>query len=206
MTDLVFEDVYARVLATRALQDQLKATWIWNEATLEDWDTSVLALDTANDAASDAAAAVGNARAALKAAGESLHAETKQILGIAKVAFRNAPAKLGGFAPLRALGASIPKTIESAQKVSSAWQKADPAWQPLTGKTLTGYDALRASVATLQSDLANATAGVRTANKALRDRITIEDKTAKAWYAIATRVFPVGTPEGDAIRAGIRSV
>ena len=205
MIELNFNEVHARVLATRSMQEQLQGDWTWTEATVADWNASVTALTTARDAYADSLAAEGNARIDLKASAASLHAENKLTLGIAKTDFRNAPAKLGGFAGLQAVGASIPKTLATAQSISSAWQKADPAWTPVPGKTLAAYDALRSAVAGKQSALSSATAAVRQSNRALRARLTTEDKKAKAWYAVATRVFPVGTPHGDALRAAIRT-
>ena len=192
-------------MATRAIQDRYKATWLWPEASIADWDAALVALDAARDAYSDSIAGQQDTRAALKSAATGLHTETKQVLGIAKVDFRNTPAKLAGFAPLQALGASVPKTVATAQSVSSAWQKADPAWVPLPGKTLASYNATRADVTAKQVALANATATARETNRTLRDLLSAQDKQSKAWYAVATRVFLATTPEGDAIRTEIRS-
>ena len=203
--DLVFDDVRARLIATRAIQDRYKAKWIWPEASIADWDAALVALDAARDAYSDSVAGQQDARAALKSVADSLHTESRQVLGIAKVDFRNAPAKLAGFAPLQAQGASVPKTLATAQSVSSAWQKADPAWVPIPGKTLTSYDATRADVTRKQVALANATATARETNRTLRNLLSTQDKQSKAWYAVATRVFLATTPEGDAIRTEIRS-
>lgn len=203
MLELDFDAVRVRLVKTQAVQKQLQATWIWDGATLDDWQAALDTLDTARDTSQDATAATQNARSTAAAGLKELHEATKQALGIAKIAFKSDPAKLGAFVGLQAIGKSYPSISKSAQALSSAWQKADPAWAPLPGKTLVAYDTLRESINRQQSAVASALAAQKEARRTLQATLKTHDRKAKDWYAVATRVFPSTTPEGQLLRAAI---
>ena len=203
MLELDYDDVRARLLKTRAVQEQLQATWIWDQATLADWQAAVVSLDAARDASQDAMATAQNARSTVAAGLGELHEATKQALGIAKVAFRDQPSKAGAFVGLTAVSKSFPAVSRSAQALSSAWQKADPAWVPLPGKTLAAYDVLRTKINGQQAAAASAVSAQKDVRRALQAALKVQDRRAKDWYAVATRVFTSSTPEGQLLRAEI---
>ena len=132
-----------------------------------------------------------------------LHEATKQVLGIAKITFRDEPAKAGAFVGLTAVKGTSGVVSRSAQALSSAWQKADPSWAPLPGKTLAAYDALRAKISGQQATVAGAVTAQKEARKALQAALNVQDRLTKDWYGVATRVFTDSTPEGQLVRAEI---
>lgn len=203
MLELDFNDVRDRLVKTQAVQNQLSATWTWDGATLDDWQEAIASLDGARDTFQDATAATQNARSAAGAGLTELHEATKQALGIAKIAFKSDPAKAGAFVGLTAVGKSYPSVSKSAQALSSAWQKANPNWAPLPGKTLVAYDTLRETINTQQATVAGTLATQKEARRTLQATLKVHDRKAKDWYAVATRVFPGNTPEGQLLRAQI---
>ncbi|WP_394793260.1 hypothetical protein [Armatimonas sp.] len=203
MMELDYDDVRARLLKTQAVQGQLQAVWVWDKATLADWQAAIVSLDGARDASQDAIATLQNARSAAAAGLTTLHEATKQALGIAKIAFRDQPTKAGAFVGLTAVSKSFPAVSRSAQALSSAWQKADPAWVPLPGKTLAAYDAIRAQVNAQHAAVASAVSAQKDTRRALQAALKVQDRRSKDWYAVATRVFPDNTPEGQLVRAEI---
>ena len=203
MLELDFDDVRDRLVKTHAVQNRLSATWIWDGASLDNWQDAISSLDVARDTFQDATAATQNARSAAAAGLMELHEATKQALGIAKIAFKSDPAKAGAFVGLQAVGKSYPTVSKSAQALSSAWQKANPAWAPLPGKTLAAYDTLRASINQQQAAVASALTAQKEARRTLQATLKTHDRLAKDWYAVATRVFPTNTQEGQLLRAEI---
>lgn len=200
---LDFDTVRARLLKTQAIQKQLQETWVWDQVSVEDWGEGIQRLDVARDTAQDAIAATQNTRATLGEGLKELHEATKQTLGIAKVAFKREPSKAGAFVGLTAVSKSFPAVSRSAHTLSSAWQKADPTWTPLPGKTLASYDTLRATLQTQQADVASAVTAQKVTHLALQDTLKEQFALAKDWYAVATRVFPANTAEGQVLRAEI---
>ena len=203
MVELDYDEVWARLLKTKAVQEMLQAKWMWPKAALADWQAGIESIEAAQDAAQDAVATTQNARSVAAAGLTELHEATKQALGIAKITFRDEPAKAGAFVGLTAVKGTSGVVSRSAQALSSAWQKADAQWAPLPGKTLAAYDTLRAKISGQQATVAGAVTAQKEARKALQAALRVQDRLAKDWYGVATRVFTDSTPEGQLVRAEI---
>jgi hypothetical protein len=203
MIEFDYDEVRARLLKTKAVQESLQVKWMWPKAALADWQAGIESIEAAQDAAQDAVATTQNARSVAAAGLTELHEATKQALGIAKITFRDEPAKAGAFVGLTAVKGTHGVVSRSAQALSSAWQKADPQWAPLPGNTLVAYDALRAKISGQQAVAAGAVTAQKEARKALQAALKVQDRLAKDWYGVATRVFTDSTPEGQLLRAEI---
>lgn len=193
--------IVQRLRTTRAAQERLKDTWVWKKKTLAQWDSDISALDDARDAYADAVTLEDGARGAQSEALDRLHAKTKLAVGVAKAEFADDPAVKAAFAPLTAARTSLTARVSAAQALASAWQQHAPDWEPAPGFTLADYDALRAEVAGKRQALESAVATTRQKNAELGTLAKSLDKETKAWYAVATRIFPADTAEGALLRA-----
>src|ERR1043165_7692639 len=135
--------VLERAQATCAVQTQMAGTWVWDEKTVAQWNTEIAAVIAQKEASEDAAADMKTARGSMDGGIDDLHTKTMQGLGIAKTKYRNDPAKLSVIQSLTASASSRTGILEEALNWESAWEKLDPAWEPLTGLTLASFKTLR---------------------------------------------------------------
>ena len=202
MVILEYDDVHARLLATRAVQAQIAAQWTWEEKTLAQWDSVKAGLETAKASLDGAEAAEALAVGALEKAGTALHEATKQALGLAKVRFRNTPETLKAFTGLQAKKTSLAAIKQSADDFAAAWEQADSAGS-YAGVSLTTYKALRTELGSKESARSAAKAATKQAKTQLNSTKKSVHGDLIAWYAAATRVFPIATVTGDLIRSQI---
>jgi len=203
-----------RALKTISAAQQLAGSWTWQEKSIADMQSALTAIIGDRDAKppvigqeeieSQAEQVMLAARGAWDAALDRLHRQTVQGLGMARTRFRNDPAKLAQLSGLSAESNSRSETLAEALAWESAWASVDPAWAPMPGNTLEAFKTLRKQC---NEDLQQAHATARTVWRGKASALAqmgrdLED-LSEAWYADATRAFPVGTPEGDTLRSTI---
>ena len=202
MLILDYDELHARLLATRALQGQLADEWTWDEKTLAQWDTSKTKLEGAKEVLDGEEALEALALGALDKASTALHEATKQALGLAKVRFRNTPETLKAFTGLQAKKTSLAAIKQSADDFAAAWLKADSAGS-YAGVSLTDYNGVRTALTSAESARSAAKAATKQAKAQFASEKRSVHDDLVAWYAAATRVFPVGTETGALLRAQI---
>lgn len=202
MLILDYDELHARLLATRAVQGQIASEWLWDEKTLAQWDASKTGLEGAKAALDGAEAAEALAVGALEKASATLHEATKQALGLAKVRFRKTPETLKAFTGLQATKSSLAAIKQSADDLAAAWLKADSAGS-YAGVSLTDYNAIRSALTSAESGRSAAKAATKQAKAHFASEKRSVHSDLVAWYAAATRVFPIGTETGALVRAQI---
>jgi hypothetical protein len=192
-----------RAKITRHAQEDLKSSWMWNETTLDQWDSDIAELHRMQEVCSSAEFTRNSARAALDAGLLEIHRLTMQFLAMAKFHFRNDPAKLEALNRLTSTGLGRRAIAQEALDVESAWQKIGPEWAPTEANTLTAFQALRKQCTELDAAFIAAFSALRTQSEVLKQKAASMNEAVIAWYAAATRIYPTGTAEGDTIRRSI---
>ena len=196
------DEVLQRLLATKAVQEAIAVQWVWEEKPVVGWVATVTTLTQTKVTVDQGEAALALAEGALSSSKDTLHAKTKQIVGLAKLRFRKDPVKSQAFVGLRALGTTATTTLRSADDLAAAWAKAD-ATGSYVGTSLADYNALRTSLATAQAGLESARATLRQAKKHQQSVLKDTHGDLVAWYGAATRVFDTNTETGALVRAQI---
>lgn len=133
-----------------------------------------------------------------------LHRLTAQGVGMAKNKFRNDPSKKALLRDVTANSNSRTETLAEALMWETAWTKLDPAWAPLPANTLAAFTSLRQNcLETLQKSYLDAHSSWREEAETMAGQGRDLEDVNEAWFADATRVFPVNTPEGDMIRSTV---
>ena len=197
-----FDDLHARLLATRSVQERLALSWLWEEKTLAQWDDLSAALLAGKARVDDAEAAGALSAGALSRDAAALHEATKQALGLAKVRYRDRPETLRALAGLRASKGSVAAVRRSADDLAAAWGKIDGK-ASYNNVSLPDYSARRAALESRESERSAKRAGVRQEKKDFLERRKTLHRDLVAWYAAASRVFPANTPEGQLLRAEV---
>jgi hypothetical protein len=208
------EFIKDRATKTISAAKQVATFWTWQELTIDEIQTALTAITGNSSAtppvvgqeeiASQAEQAMLAARGAWDAQLDELHRRTVQGVSMAKNRNRNNPANLAVLAGLTARGTSRAETLAEALAWESAWANIDPAWSPLPANTLAAFGVLRKLCAEdLQQGYMDEQADYRQAAEKLADMAAALEQTVEAWYADATAVFPVGTPQGDMIRSTV---
>ena len=197
-----------------AKQAQISAGWVFQEKTIPQMEamlkgivgdsTATPPLAGQEEVAQTAQSAMESARGIWDAQLDVLHRYTAQGVGMAKNKSRNDPSKQALLKGLTARGTSRPEILTEALAWETAWNKLDPAWAPLPANTLVLFSALRKNcLETLQKNYLDALSEWREKAETLAMLARDMEDVNEAWYADATRVFPVGTPEGDMIRSTV---
>ena len=85
----------------------------------------------------------------------------------------------------------------------AAWAEADATWEYEDGATVSGLGSLLATSLTYLKSNTTKLSAWRSAAAKLTNKAKALSKETVAWYAAATRKFPVGTTEGDMIRSTV---
>ncbi|WP_395095141.1 hypothetical protein [Armatimonas sp.] len=202
MLVLEYDELYARLLATRSVQERIASEWTWEEKTVAQWDTLKTGLEGVKAALDGAEAAEALSVGALEKASMTLHDATKQALGLAKVRFRKTPETLKAFTGLQASKSSLAAIKRSGDDFAAAWQKADSAGS-YAGVSLASYNATRSALTSAESARSAAKAATKQAKQRFRTQKEAVYQDLIAWYAAATRVFPDSTETGALVRTQI---
>ena len=195
--------VITRARTTRHAQEALKTKWIWNEKTLDQWDSDIADLQRMQEQCSSAKFTKNSARAALDAGLEEMHRRTMQFLAMAKFHFRNEPPIFEAISRLGSGGRGRRAIAQEAMDLESAWQKAGPDWAPTEANTFASFQALRKQCMDLDAAWIAANSTWHTRSEILKQVTAAVNEANTGWFAAATRVFASGTAEGDMIRRSI---
>ena len=195
--------IITRAKTTRHAQENLKSSWMWNEMTLDQWDNEIANLQRLAEICSSARFTRNGARAALDASMQEIHRRTMQFLAMAKFHFRNDPSLFEAISRLTSDGAGRRAITKEAMDLESAWQKAGSEWAPTEVNTFASFQALRKQCLELDAAFLAAYSTWRTQSEILNQETAALNEANIAWYAAATRIFSVGTAEGDMIRRSI---
>jgi hypothetical protein len=196
--------VLGRAEATRAVLESLVGTWVWEDKTVEGWAADLTAVRAKQAQVEGLDQDVDRARADVEAAIKDLSSRTGHGLGMARAKYRKDPVTLGALSGLDAKVESRQDAIDDAVAWEEAWAKLpDPDWTPSPTNTRAAFSALRQAAAAKLEALNTLVAEERKARKELNQLVGELWEDCIAWYQAACLVFPDGTPEGRAIRAGI---
>jgi hypothetical protein len=195
--------IVKRAKTTRHAQEDLKASWTWNEATLEQWDKEIADVQGMQKICSSARFMRNSARAALDASLQEIHRCTIQFLAMAKFHFRDDPSKLEAINRLKCDGTGRGGIAKEAMDIETAWQEVGPEWAPTELNTFASFQALRKQCIELDAAYIATYSTWRTQSELLSQKSAALNDANVAWYAAATRIFPAGTAEGEMIRRSI---
>ena len=202
MIFLDHDELWLRLLATKAVQEKIVAEWVWDEKPVAGWVDVQTAMTQAKSTVDQSEAGLALLEGAVAQAQTALHAKTKQVVGLAKLRFRNDPMKAKVFEGLRAVGTTVSLTRRSADDLAAAWAKAD-ATGSYVGTSLADYNTLRAALDSAQTARESGRTGVKQSKKSQQTTLKSVKGDLVAWYAAATRVFPDNTATGALVRAEI---
>ena len=203
-----------RALKTISAAKKLAPGWVWQEKTIEQLQAELTAITGDSSATPPVVGqeevVCRTEQVMLAARGvwdtqlDILHRWTVQGIGMAKTRHRDDPAVLAVLSPLAGNSNSRSETLKEALAWESAWARVDPAWSPLPANTFTNFKTLRRQCAEpLQTTYSDARTAWRAESGKLAGLAAALEALNEAWYADATRVFPVGTPEGEMIRSTV---
>jgi hypothetical protein len=208
------EFIKDRATKTISAAKAVALVWKWQEQTIPQLQaglTAIIGDDKATPPAlgqekitSAAEKEMTNARAAWDSSLDNLHRLTMQGISMAKNHFRDDDIKMSLVQDLTARGDSRAGILDEALEWETAWNKVDPAWNPLPANTLPLFNALRLQcLEGLQSDYKDKLSTWREQAGLLAQLARTLEDTNEAWYSDAEDVFPAGTAEGDMIRGTI---
>jgi hypothetical protein len=195
--------ILLRARITRHVQADIKASWMWNEKTLEQWDNEIAGLLGMKEVLSAAGFNRNSTRAELDVALKDLHRRTMQWIAMAKFHFRGDPSKLEPINHLTSNGLGRRVTAREAMDLETAWMDAGPEWAPTEVNTFSAFQALRKQCIDLDSACIAARSNWRIHSEFLNKKAAALNAANTAWYAAATRIFPPRTTEGEMIRRAI---
>jgi hypothetical protein len=201
---LSLNSVLQRCLQTGAAQASLfeSTGWVWFDKPVEGWEADVDQLRALQAAESHARTLCRLAAAVWDERVRQVQERTRVVVALGRVRFRREAARAALFAGLHA-GRSRMGVYEAALAARDAWAQADPAWTPETGFTLEVFAADSEALVALQAVHSQKRTALRGAAEGLMDRAREVDADCVAWYAEATRRFPVRTANGEMIRSTI---
>jgi hypothetical protein len=195
--------IVARAETTRHAQEDLKPSWMWNEATLDQWDKEIAEVQGLQQICSSARFTRNKARAALDAGLQEIRRRTMQFLAMAKFHFRDDASKIEAINRLKCDGIGRRGIAQEAMDLETAWQDVGPEWAATEVNTFDSFQALRKQCLELNTAYIAAYSTWRTQSELLSQKAAALSEANIAWYAAATRIFPAGTAEGEMIRRSI---
>jgi hypothetical protein len=203
-----------RTIKTISAARLIAADWVWDEITPDAMQTQLTAVTGNNtvsppiigqeEIASRADSVLAGKRGAWDAQLKVLHVTTQLGLALGKKHFRNDPASAAVVSGLVAEGKSREGILTEALAWESAWNNLDATWVPDRSLGLAAFRLLRKQCAEdLQTAFSTADTDCKEQNSKLEQMCADLEATNVAWYAVATRLFPAGTPHGDMIRSTV---
>jgi len=199
-----------RSTASLAAQLQIGAAFVWSEKTNAQWADDLAAIPPQAEVVADLLADLTTKRGALDTAVGVTARRGQTILTLAKIKWRNDPAKLGSFQRIHFNSDGRLAILKDALAVESAWESADPAWVPITEEgpppvpiTLAVFKAQREAAGALLKPESDAQAAWSKQDKTLGELCDALNRNSIPWYGSVTAVFPEGTALGDMIRSTV---
>ena len=199
-----------RSTASLAAQLQIGAAFVWSEKTNVQWALDLAAIPPQEELVADLLADLTTKRGTLDTAVGVTARRGQTILTLAKIKWRNDPAKLGSFQRIHFNSDGRLTILKDALAVESAWEAADPTWVPITEDgtppvpiTLAVFKAQREAAGALLKPESDAEAAWSKQDKTLGEMCAALNRNSIPWYASVTAVFPEGTTLGDMIRSTV---
>lgn len=197
------EAAILRGQATRDAQTAIAATYVWDEKTVAQWSTDLVALNTKKVAVSDLEAESLAKRATYENGIVVLHDRTVEGLGMGRVKWRKDEAKARILSNLSASGGGRETVQTEAQAWESVWEKFDAAWNPSPLNTLASFRTLITDSDTQENFYKKAHTDWRTGAEELQVLGNTLWDDGVAWYEAATILFKENTAIGQMIRGTI---
>lgn len=178
-------------------------SWTWDQKTGLQWNTDITTLDQLIQTEGTKRTVWRNAAEEWQGTVSELQAFTRQVASLGLVRFRKNPTKKKRFAALNTDGESRKDIYTQACLARDAWAVTDPSWEITESLTLGALGSLLAVNLALETAHGTAYTVWRNAETILTNKATELDQDNVAWYAEATRRFPVGTVSGDMIRTTV---
>ena len=195
--------VRTRAQATRDVQAEFAAQWVWPDKTLAQWDTD-LTLLTEKERNENAAEQEEHAiRAQRNAAYKSLERFTMQTVAALKVSARGNTAVLEALKRLPGQPFGRPQSLARAKAVAEAWKTLLPNLALSPSHTHAAFESAIAHAADLDAATSAAKAKWRHAAEDLAEHLAQLDSDNKAWYALASRLYGPETTEGALLRSRV---
>jgi hypothetical protein len=198
-----YEFTLDRAQKTRDAQDEIKSKWLWSEKTLDEWDSSIAALEKQNETLAATTAAMLAKRGETDTALDNLDRWTGEGLTLMRLHLRNKPEQLATLDTLTADGTSRANKLKEALDWENAWAKIDSTFTPTTENNFAAFQALRKQCIKLVGEYAAAETKVTSDNTKLTQLKAQMEDDNQAWYKAAAKVCKPGTPEGDLIRKSV---
>lgn len=204
ITMATLEASILRGQATRDAQSTIAATWVWEEKTVVQWDSSLTAINTKKVAVSDLEADMLAKRANYENNIVVLHDRTVEGVGLARVKWRKDEGKKKILSGLSAAGGGREVVQKEAQAWESVWEKFDATWVPKPpDNTIANLRTLIGDSDTLENLYKKANTDWRTGEEELQVLGGALWDDCVAWYEAATIIFKEGTAIGNMIRGTI---
>jgi hypothetical protein len=200
-----YEFISSRAQATRDVQAQIAADWVWEDKTLAAWDAELKTIAELRQAEIVAETSEMAVRAQRDQAHKELDRKTLLGVAILKTKARNDPAKLAAIQALPPLPQGRPQSRLRAQRLAEAWQQHYPEFVADTELSLTTLNASLEVAERLDTQTSAAKVAWRNAANTLTESLASVNDDAKTWYYLATRRFPESTPQGQLIRSRIQT-
>lgn len=204
------EFAVTRSTASLAAQIQIGAAYVWTEKTNAQWADDLEAIPPQAEVVADLLADLTSKRGSLDTAVGVTARRGQTVLTLAKIKWRNDPAKLGSFQRIHFDSDGRLAILKDALAVESAWEAADPAWVPITEEgtppvpiTLAVFKAQREAAGALLKPESDAQAAWSKQDKTLGEMCDALNQNSIPWYGSVTAVFPAGTALGDMIRSTV---
>ena len=190
--------------ATRDAQTAIAATWVWEEKTVVQWNTTLTGINTKKVDTADLEADMLAKRAIFENGIVLLHDRTVEGLGMARVKWRKDTAKTRILSNLSASGGGRETVQGEAQAWESVWEKFDAAWVPKApDNTIANLRTLITDSDTEENLYKKAHTDWRTGVEELQVQGDAIWDDCVAWYEAATTLFKEGTAIGNMLRSTI---
>ena len=211
------EFTLTRAQKTCAVATAIAGDWVWDERTVAQLVAAKAATEGMFNQLATAEAATNAKRGTADAEGAKLHTWTVKVLGLARIRFRNEPAKLRAYAGLSARADSRAAISAEARELLGTWTEIEPAGTHNLGNGLTLTRTMFETQYRLVEGNDDVVPAVPGAYDALDAAVQLERKKAEtlntaleglasvmeAWYAAATATWDGGTTIGDQVRGQI---
>ena len=197
------ESIITRAKNTRHAQENVQSIWMWKEMTLAQWESEISNLRKIQDACSSARVVLNGKRDARDAAFQELHRRTMQFIPMARFHFRGDRLMLEAIGRLTSVGGKCSAIAQEARDLEKAWEEFGSDWAPTEENTFASFRAFRQQCTDLEGAVIEAQNALRSQSKMLKEKAAALNEANIAWYAVAIRIFPEGSGEGDLIRRSI---
>lgn len=189
-----------RALASRNVQAEIIAVYLWPERTVLQWDADLTAIESARLLELQGRVAVKSQAELLDSSLADIESISRKVVRLAKTRYRNQRVPSGMYADLRITAVSRDVIIDEGREVLETWLSVEAAWEPSEGLTTGSFGSLIAAAEAQQKIWLRKQTEWRKKALIVEDCALNLDELNVAWYSDATTQVPAGTVAGDLIR------